>query len=217
MTASLDLAQAKVTVLQHPIFELRLATLRDVATPPAQFRRAMHGAATILVVEALRDLELTESKVQTPLALAPSKKLSQAVVLVPILRAGLGLAESMTDLLPEASLGHLGLYRDEKTLQPCTYFVRLPKLDAAEVVVIDPMLATGGTAVHALDLLKEHGATRLRLITLVSCREGIDAVHAKHPDVPIITGTIDPELNEKGYIVPGLGDAGDRYFGTFDQ
>lgn len=169
----------------------------------------------LLLVEAARSWETQPSSVQTPLAQDESRILSRPVVFVPVLRAGLAMADGMTQLLPEASMGHIGVYRDEKTLQPTTYFCRLPSFSAeANVLLLDPMLATGNSACEAARRLKEAGATHIQFICLLACPPGLERFHDVHPDIDVITAAIDPTLNDVGYIVPGLGDAGDRYFGT---
>ncbi len=169
----------------------------------------------LLLTEAARSWDTREIEVTTPLQTCAGAALARPVALVPILRAGLGMMDGMLQLLPEAQVGHLGLYRDEKTLRPVTYYSRLPKQIAqAEVLLLDPMLATGHSACAAVELLKSAGAERIQLVVLVACPEGIAQMQATHPSIPIITAAIDTGLNERGYILPGLGDAGDRYFGT---
>jgi uracil phosphoribosyltransferase len=175
----------------------------------------MHEASAILAIEATRDLPTRDVTVDTPLDPANGDRLLGDVTVVPVLRAGLGMVEGFLNLLPDARVGHLGMYRDEEDLAPVDYYERLPpNLADAHVFVVDPMLATGGSAVHALDRLKEAGAERLRLVCLVSAPEGVEAVRAAHPDVPIWTAALDKGLDEHGFIRPGLGDAGDRVFGT---
>lgn len=192
-----------------------IARLRDVRTPPAGFRRASAALSTLVLAEALRDLEAAESSVQTPLAEAAAIRPARRVTLVPVLRAGLALMEPALRLLPESTrVGFLGMARDEETLQPKFYLERLPAdLDADEVVVLDVMLATGGSAVAAIDAVAAAGATRIRLACLVAAPEGVSRVHAAHPEVAITTAALDERLNDKGFIVPGLGDAGDRLYG----
>ncbi|MEA2270229.1 MAG: uracil phosphoribosyltransferase [Solirubrobacteraceae bacterium] len=205
----------RLTVVEHPVLADRLVVLRDRATPHGAFRRAMHEASAILAIEATRDLPTRDVTVDTPLEPANGDRLLGEVVVVPVLRAGLGMVEGFLNLLPDARVGHLGMYRDEVELTPVDYFERLPPNVAdAHVFVVDPMLATGGSAVHALDRLKLAGAERLRLICVVSAPEGVAAVHAAHPEVPIWTAALDRELDEHRFIRPGLGDAGDRVFGT---
>ncbi len=202
-------------VLDHPFAAAQLSLLRLKTTPPHEFRRALHKLALLLLMEAARQWETRSLAIETPLASFNATMLVRPVVLVPILRAGLGLQEGMIPLIPEASTGHVGIYRDPQTLQPMEYFSRFPnELPNAEVLVLDPMLATGGSAAAAVTLAKKAGARRLQLICVLASRPGIASFQQPHPDVPIIAAAIDPELNDHGYIVPGLGDAGDRYFGT---
>jgi uracil phosphoribosyltransferase len=202
-------------VAEHPVLADRLVRLRDASTPFPLFRLALSEAAAILAIEATRDLPLAEGTVRTPLEDAPAQRLGAPVAVVPVLRAGLGMVEGFLRLLPDASVGHLGLRRDEEALVPEGYFERLPPdLDRATCFVLDPMLATGGSAVHALDRVRAAGARDLRLVCLVAAPEGVAAVEAAHPEVPITVAALDRGLDEKGYIRPGLGDAGDRVFGT---
>ncbi|MEA2249972.1 MAG: uracil phosphoribosyltransferase [Solirubrobacteraceae bacterium] len=205
----------ELTVVAHPILEDRLAVLRDASTPHGAFRRALHEASSILAIEATRDLPTVERPIQTPLEPLTARRLEEDITIVPVLRAGLGMVEGFLRLLPDARVGHLGMARDEDTLEPTGYFERLPpSLGEGLVFLLDPMLATGGSAVASLDRLKANGARRLRLICLVAAPEGVRAVHDAHPDVPIWTAALDRQLDERGYIRPGLGDAGDRVFGT---
>jgi uracil phosphoribosyltransferase len=202
-------------VVQHPVLDDRLAVLRDEATPHGAFRLALHEASAILAIEATRDLPTVQRTIATPLEPAEAHRLEAPIIIVPVLRAGLGMVEGFLRLLADARVGHLGLQRDEDTLEPTGYFERLPPgMGEAYVFLLDPMLATGGSAVAALDRLKANGARRLRLICLVAAPEGVDAVREAHPDVPIWTAALDRQLDEHGYIRPGLGDAGDRVFGT---
>jgi uracil phosphoribosyltransferase len=202
-------------VVEHPIIRERLSRIRDVSSDLATFRSALHDVARLMCFEATRDLETTIYPVTTPLVVTDGHRLRRPLVLVPILRAGMGLLHGFTEILTEAAIGHLGLYRDEETLQPHAYFKRLPPdIGDAEVILIDPMLATGGSAGDAADALKAAGATRIRFVCLIAAPEGVAAFTARHPDVTIYTAALDERLNEQAYIVPGLGDAGDRYFGT---
>jgi uracil phosphoribosyltransferase len=202
-------------VVQHPVLEDRLAVLRDEATPHGAFRFALNEASAILAIEATRDLPTVARTVATPLESAEAHRLEAPIIIVPVLRAGLGMIEGFLRLLADARVGHLGLQRDEDTLEPTGYFERLPPgMGESFVFLLDPMLATGGSAVAALDRLKANGARRLRLICLVAAPEGVEAVRDAHPDVPIWTAALDRQLDEHGYIRPGLGDAGDRVFGT---
>ena len=211
----MEIHPSKLTVLDHPLAAVRLSSLRDQSTTKAEFRRYLHELAVLLLAEASRLWATAPIEVETPLQPCTGATLVRPVVLVPILRAGLGLAEGMSALLPEASVGHLGLYRDEKTLRPVTYYSRVPsKLAESEVLLLDPMLATGQSACEAVAILKQSGAHRIQFVCVVACQQGIAQLQRDHPEVPIVTAAIDPELNDVGYIVPGLGDAGDRYFGT---
>ena len=204
-----------VRVVTHSLVAARLSILRAKTTAPDDFRRALQEVSILLLTEAARAWETLARRVETPLAGCNAEILKRPVALVPILRAGLGMTDGMLTLLPDATVGHIGVYRDEKTLQPATYFCRLPAtLAEAQVLLVDPMLATGNTACEAAALLKGHGAKRIQFICVVACHEGVEQLLSQHPDVEIITAAIDAELNESGYIVPGLGDAGDRYFGT---
>jgi uracil phosphoribosyltransferase len=204
-----------VIVVHHPVLEDRLAVLRDARTPHGAFRRALHEASSILAIEATRDLPTVARDVQTPLETAAGRRLEEEITIVPVLRAGLGMVEGFVRLLADARVGHLGMQRDEDTLEPTGYFERLPPgLGDGIVFLLDPMLATGGSAVAALDRLEANGAQRLRLICLVAAPEGIRAVQEAHPGVPIWTAAVDRQLDDHGYIRPGLGDAGDRVFGT---
>jgi uracil phosphoribosyltransferase len=202
-------------VVRHPIAQVCLAQLRSINTDTEGFRRAMQRLGGILFIEASAGLSTTVTEVQTPLAVAPGVRLSRPVVLVPILRAGLGIIDGVLDFAPSAIVAHLGICRDEVTAQPQRYYSKLPEtLGQADIFLLDPMLATGGSAVEAVNQLKEAGATSIRLVCVVSCPEGIEAFHGAHPDVPLWTAAIDQGLNAQSFILPGLGDAGDRYFGT---
>jgi uracil phosphoribosyltransferase len=205
----------RLTVVEHPVLADRVALLRDHTTPHGTFRRALHEASAIVAIEATRDLPTQEVDVETPLETTRGQRLVGDVAVVPVLRAGLAMVEGVLRQLPDARVGHMGLQRDEATLVPRGYFERLPpRLGDTHVYVLDPMLATGGSALHALNRLKEVGARELRLICLVCSPEGVEAVHETHPDVAIWTAALDRQLDEHGYIRPGLGDAGDRVFGT---
>jgi uracil phosphoribosyltransferase len=201
--------------LDHPLAMTQLAVLRDKETLPNDFRNAMRKVAIFLLVEAARTWETRAVQLETPLQSFTGAVLARPVVLVPILRAGLGLQEGMMPLIPEASTGHIGLYRDPETLQPVRYYSRLPEnLESAQVLVLDPMLATGHSAVEAVSIVKAAGAKQLQFICVLAAPPGVAEFQRAHPDVPIVAGAVDPVLNASGYIVPGLGDAGDRYFGT---
>ena len=202
-------------VLDHPLATTQLSLLRCKETPPNEFRNALQKIALLLLLEAARSWETTTAAMESPLGRFDGSTLSRSLVLVPILRAGLGLQEGMMSLVPEANAGHIGLYRDPLTLRPIKYYSCLPSnLAESQTLVLDPMLATGHSAVEAVSLVKQAGATRLQFVCVLACPPGIETLQQAHPDVPIIAVAIDPELNRAGYIVPGLGDAGDRYFGT---
>ena len=204
-----------VTVVQHPLVAVALSVLRTEKTTTDEFRRNLQNLSIILLAEASRSWPTFPIDIETPLRGCEGAALARPVALVPILRAGLGMLDGMLRVLPDAPVGHLGLYRDEATLRPVTYYSRLPKnVDEAHVLLLDPMLATGQSAAAAVSILKAHGAHSISFVCVVACPAGIAHFQHAHPDVPIITAAVDPELNNVGYIVPGLGDAGDRYFGT---
>jgi uracil phosphoribosyltransferase len=204
-----------VTLIAHPLVQHNLTRLRDKQTGPQEFRRVLSEVAALMIYEATRSFAVAPLGVQTPLARARGFRLRHEVVLVPVLRAGLGMLDSILQLIPHARVGFIGLKREETTLRANFYHKSLPPdLRRFEVVLIDPMLATGGSAVAAMDLLAELGAERVRLVNLVAAPEGIRHVHAHYPDLPIFTAAVDQKLNEKGFILPGLGDAGDRLFGV---
>lgn len=203
-----------LTVVDHPLASHLLAGLRDVRTQPERFRHLARRLATVLVLEATRGLPLKDATVTTPLKDAGSQLLASNVVAVPILRAGLGLLDAATDLLPDIQIGYAGLERDEGTLQPTSYYLKVPPLADRPVLLLDPMLATGGSASFASALLKKHGADDITLVCVVAAPEGVSRLRDEHPDVRIVTAAVDEGLNEVGYIVPGLGDFGDRLFGT---
>ena len=201
-------------VLQHPLASHILTHLRDKTTKPATFRTLSYQIGVLLALEATRDLPTKNIAIETPLEAIDSPILSQNLVVVPILRAGLGMLQPYTDMFPSVSVGYVGMERDETTAEARSYYCKLPPLTGRRVLCVDPMLATGGSAIQALNVLKEKGATDLRLVTIVSSPEGIAAAAAAHPDVPLITAAIDRELNAASYIMPGLGDFGDRLYGT---
>lgn len=204
-----------VTVITHPLVQHNLTKLRDRRTRPQEFRRLLGEIAILMVHEATRSFKVRPVTVQTPLASARGCELEREVALVPVLRAGLGMLDAILELMPNARVGFIGLKREETTLRAMFYHKSLPKnLGKFEVILIDPMLATGGSAVAALDLLREQGARHVRLVNLVAAPEGIRTVRRDYPKLPIFTAAIDRKLNERGYILPGLGDAGDRLFGT---
>jgi len=204
-----------VTVIAHPLVQHNLTRLRDKRTQPQEFRRLLGEIASLMVYEATRSFAVRPTFVQTPLAPARGFQIKRDVVLVPVLRAGLGMLDSILQLIPNARVGFIGLKREETTLRAQFYHKSLPKnLSRFEVILIDPMLATGGSAVAALDLIAEQGAKQVRLVNLVAAPEGIRRVRKSYPQLPIFTAAIDRRLNHKGYILPGLGDVGDRLFGT---
>ena len=204
-----------VTVITHPLVQHNLTRLRDKRTRPQEFRRVLSEVAALMLYEATRSFATQPAPVQTPLAKSRGRQLQREVVLVPVLRAGLGMLDSILQLIPNARVGFIGLKREETTLRALFYHKSLPKdLSKFEVILIDPMLATGGSAVAAMDLLAELGARHVRLVNLVAAPEGIRRVRAHYPKLPIFTAAIDRKLDERGYIVPGLGDAGDRLFGV---
>ncbi len=204
-----------VFVFNHPVIQTKLAELRDVSTDHRKFRALLDEIASLMVYEVTRDLPTRPREVTTPMEKMTGVTLSRPVTLVPILRAGLGMTGGVLRLLADARLGHLGVARDEKTLEPVTYYQKLPPdIADTEVLLIDPMLATGGSGSAAITFLKRAGVTRMRFVCLVAAPEGIAAIHKQHPEIPIYCAAVDRCLNEKGYIMPGLGDAGDRIFGT---
>lgn len=202
-------------LIEHPIIKRDVTILRDINTDSETFRAALQRVSNILAVELSKEFRLTDTEVETPLEKTQGAKLTHNVILVPVLRAGLGMVNGFLQIIPEAKVGHIGLQRDEETLKPIEYYYKVPKhLETAEVVMLDPMLATGGSASEALKYLKKRGATKLVFACLVAAPEGIEKIKSEHPDVIIFAAALDRELNSKGYILPGLGDAGDRTFGT---
>ena len=207
---------SKVTEVSHPLILHKLAYIRNKETGAKDFRQLVEEVSMLMAYEVTRDLPMEEVDVQTPICTTKCKMLAgKKMAIVPILRAGLGMVDGMLSLIPAAKVGHIGLYRDEETLQPVEYFCKLPQdIAEREVIVVDPMLATGGSSADAITLLKKRGAKNIRLVCLIAAPEGIKCVTDKHPDVDVYVATIDEKLNQNGYIVPGLGDAGDRLFGT---
>jgi len=204
-----------VTVIHHPLVQHNLTRLRDERTQPQEFRRVLNELALLMLHEATRSFTVKSVTVKTPVARTRGFRLAREVVLVPILRAGLGMMDSVLQLLPNARVGFIGLKREEKTLRALSYHKSLPAdLSPFEVILIDPMLATGGSAVAAMDLISQHGGKHVRMVNVIAAPEGIRRVRASYPRLPIFTAAIDQKLNEKGFIVPGLGDAGDRLFGV---
>ncbi|MGI8588124.1 MAG: uracil phosphoribosyltransferase [Chloroflexia bacterium] len=206
---------SQVYCSNHPLIQHKLAILRRADTAPKQFREVVAEITQLLTYEATQDLETTEEEVQTPLARTVCRVVNERVGLVPVLRAGLGMVEAVLTLLPYAQVWHIGLFRDERTLKPISYYNRLPDHSTVDTcLLLDPMLATGGSAAATVDILKRWGATRIKYVGLIAAPEGIAHLSEAHPDVPIHLAAIDSRLNERGYIIPGLGDAGDRQFGT---
>ena len=207
---------AKVHVFDHPLIQHKLSVLRSVDTPVKEFRELISEISGLMCYEATRNLPTEEVEVQTPVAVAKCRRLAgKKLAIVPILRAGLGMVDAMVDLIPSAKIGHIGLYRDPETHKPVEYYCKLPEdIGNRQVFVVDPMLATGGSAVAAIDFLKEHGCKNIVMINIIGCPEGVAAVQAAHPDVDIYMAAMDEKLNDHAYIIPGLGDAGDRIFGT---
>ena len=207
---------AHLTVVDHPLVQHKLTLMRDVGTPTAVFRQLLREISTLLAYEVTRNLAMTTREIETPLVKMDAPVLDgRKLALVSILRAGNGLLDGMLDLIPSARVGFVGLYRDEETLKPVQYYCKLPgEISDRLVIAVDPMLATGNSSVAAIDLIKEQGARDIRFLCLLAAPEGVARMKEAHPDVPIVTASLDERLNEKGYIVPGLGDAGDRMFGT---
>ncbi len=208
-------AHPHLVVFDHPLIQHKMAYLRDVATSHRPFRALLYQIAGLMVFEVTRSFPTSVVQVQTPLERIDAHRITATITVVPVLRAGLCMAEGILEMMPEARVGHLGLSRDEQTLKPVVYLRKLPRdLDAGPVVLVDPMLATGGSAIQAITLLKEAGARDLRMICLVAAPEGVSSLAAAHPDVRIYAAALDRQLNERGFILPGLGDAGDRMYGT---
>ncbi len=206
---------SQVYVSTHPLVRHKLTRLRDQRTDPKKFRELMREIAILLACEATSDLAIEETPVQTPLVQTVGYTLKETVGLVPILRAGLGMVEGIWEMMPSAEVWHIGLFRDEHTLRPVQYYNRLPVSPTVDLcLVLDPMLATGGSAVATVDILKKWGAHRIKFLALIAAPEGLERFTTAHPDVPVHVAAIDERLNEQGYILPGLGDAGDRQFGT---
>ena len=202
-------------ILDHPLVKRDLTILRDRRTPGNSFRAILRRTASLMAYEVTRDLAVKKATVNTPLEKTVGYVEKDSIILVPILRAGLGLVGGFVEVIPNARVGHIGIYRDEETLRPVDYYLKLPKkINRALVLLLDPMLATGGSAVAATTFLKKKGARNISFVSLVAAPEGVGALMKAHPDVKIFTCALDRELNEKGYILPGLGDAGDRMFGT---
>jgi len=209
------LSTAQLHVSTHPLLREKVTRLRDERTDPRDFRALVGEIATLLLYEATADLPVHETTVKTSLANVKGAKLAEPVGLVPVLRAGIGMVEAALELMPQAQVWHIGLFRDEHTLRPIEYYNKLPSSATVQVcLVLDPMLATGGSATATVDILKKWGAKRVKYVGIIAAPEGVRALSSAHPDVPIHVAALDERLNDKGYIVPGLGDAGDRQFGT---
>lgn len=207
---------SKVVVFDHPLIQHKLSIMRDKRTGTKEFRELLSEISMLMVFEVTRDLETEEVDVETPICMAKCHRLSgKKLAIIPILRAGLGMVDGVTNLIPSAKVGHIGLYRDPQTLKPVEYYCKLPPdSENRELLVLDPMLATGGSASAAINFIKKRGCSHIRLVNLIAAPEGIARIQKEHPDVDIYVAALDSHLNEHGYIVPGLGDAGDRLFGT---
>ena len=205
----------RVFVMNHPLIQHKLTIMRDKNTSVKDFRDCAYEIGLLLGYEATKEMELMPCEIETPITKMTGKKMERQIALVPILRAGLGMVDALMNIIPAAKIGHIGLYRNEETLEPVEYYCKLPT-DVAErqVLVLDPMLATGGSAIDAITMIKKRNVTRIKFVCIIAAPEGIEALRKAHPDVDIYCGAIDEKLNEHGYIVPGLGDAGDRLFGT---
>ena len=206
----------QIFIMNHPLIQHKLSFLRDKNTGTKEFRELVSEIATLMCYEATRDLPLMDVQTETPMCTATTKVIAgRKLAFVPILRAGLGMVDGMLQLVPSAKVGHIGLYRDHDTLQPVEYYNKLPSdSEERDVIVLDPMLATGGSAVAAIDFIKQHGGKHIKFMCIIAAPEGVKKLHEAHPDVQIYVGHLDRELNENAYICPGLGDAGDRIFGT---
>ncbi|WP_340641345.1 uracil phosphoribosyltransferase [Lactiplantibacillus plantarum] len=206
----------KFEVLDHPLIQHKLTIIREKNCGTKVFREMVNEISTLMAYEVSRDMPLKDIEIETPIAKSTKKTLAgKKVAIVPILRAGLGMVDGFLNMIPAAKVGHVGMYRDEKTLKPVEYFVKLPSdISQRQLFVVDPMLATGGSAIMAMDMLKKRGASNIKFMCLVAAPEGVKALRDAHPDIDVYTAALDDHLNEDGYIVPGLGDAGDRLFGT---
>ena len=206
----------KFEVLDHPLIQHKLTIIREKNCGTKVFREMVNEISTLMAYEVSRDMPLKDIEIETPIAKSTQKTLAgKKVAIVPILRAGLGMVDGFLNMIPAAKVGHVGMYRDEKTLKPVEYFVKLPSdISQRQLFVVDPMLATGGSAIMAMDMLKKRGASNIKFMFLVAAPEGVKALRDAHPDIDVYTAALDDHLNEDGYIVPGLGDAGDRLFGT---
>lgn len=206
----------KVNILDHPVIQHKLTQIRQKDTSTTQFRQMINEIGGLMVYEITRDLPLEQIEIETPVAKTKANVIAgKKMVVVPILRAGLGMVDGILQMIPSARIGHIGIFRDEETLQPVEYFAKFPEeLDQRDIFIVDPMLATGGSAIAAINSIKQRGAKNIKLVCLVGAPEGVKAINEAHPDVTVYLASLDEKLNEKGYIVPGLGDAGDRIFGT---
>jgi uracil phosphoribosyltransferase len=205
----------KFVVIDHPLVQSKISMIRNIETGNKEFRELVEEIATLICYEATREISLTNVEIETPVCKMTAKIVDKKIAIIPILRAGLGMVNGMHNLLPTAKVGHIGMYRDPKTLKAIEYYCKLPiDSEDTQVLLIDPMLATGSTASMAIQLLKDKGVKNIKFLCLVACKDGKDKITADHPDVDVYTAAYDEELNEHGYIVPGLGDAGDRLFGT---
>ena len=204
-----------VHVMDHPLIRHKITMLRDKDTSVKDFRELVNEIALLMGYEATRDLRLVETKVQTPICETVGEMIGKQVAIVPILRAGLGMVDALVSLIPAAKVGHIGLYRDHETAEPVEYYCKLPPdISSRQVIVVDPMLATGGSSIAAINFIKQRGADKIKFMCVIAAPEGVEAMRKAHPDVEIYCGSLDERLNEHRYIVPGLGDAGDRLFGT---
>ncbi len=209
--------ESGVVVFDHPLIAHKLTSIRDKDTGHRSFRAALTQIAGLMVYEVTRELPMRQVDIKTPMTTTQCNVLAGAITIVPVLRAGLGMIDGILEIMPEARVGHLGLARDEKTLEPTAYLNKLPRdLDAGPVILVDPMLATGGSAVAAISMLRQAGASDIRMICLVASPEGIERMRSEHPEVKIYAAALDERIDENGYIVPGLGDAGDRMYGTVE-
>lgn len=206
----------KVNILDHPLIQHKLTQIRQKDTSTTQFRQMINEIGGLMVYEITRDLPLEQIEIETPVAKTKANVIAgKKMVVVPILRAGLGMVDGILQMIPSVRIGHIGIFRDEETLQPVEYFAKFPEeLDQRDIFIVDPMLATGGSAIAAINSIKQRGAKNIKLVCLVGAPEGVKAINEAHPDVTVYLASLDEKLNEKGYIVPGLGDAGDRIFGT---